>query len=298
VSAASTPPFLLWAVGYKCPIRGFQDGSDPERTERQLRAALATSEARRAGRVFEGYAVDEPLGFRIGEALALYGGLAKVEETCGACPANAVAMHQAGALAGCVGMLALPIHPFNFYEQIERTIDACGLADDYSRLFSTTRPRWFGFWMSSPVTVEQTSFLAIVFEKLKLDHDSDTCMKSLLAGLCVARDRNLPLHARIYPRGAIVKSWWQLEAHCPRCTAECGIAAECCKVCDYEGRPAPQKKRRARGRRPYLPLARLMGEQKAVEFVTRYLARGLRCEPPHEASDPHSNPLQEGEGTP
>ncbi len=272
--ATTTPPFLLWAVGYQCPIRGFQDGSDPERTERQLRAAIAVSEDRREGRVFEGYAVDEPLGFRIEEALALYGGLASVEKACGHCPANALAVHQPQALAGCVGMLALPIHPFDFYQQIDRTIDACGLADDYSRLFPATRLRWFGFWMSSPLTAEQSNFLAIVFEKLTTDPDSDKCTQSLLAGLCAARDRNLPLHAALYPRGAVVSNCWQLEAHCPRCTAECEIVVStCCNVCGYAGQPAQQKKRRARGRRPYLPLARLMGEQNAAEFLERYRSR-------------------------
>ena len=41
----NTPEFLIWALEYACPIRGFQNGSDPERTERQLRAARAVSEA-------------------------------------------------------------------------------------------------------------------------------------------------------------------------------------------------------------------------------------------------------------
>ena len=120
-------------------------------------------------------------------------------------------------------MLALPIHPFDFYEQIERTVEACGLADDYSRLFSTTRLRWFGFWMSSPLTVEQISLLGVVFEKLTTDCDTDKSAKALLAGLGVARDRNLPFHATLYPRGVVVNHWWHLEAHCPRCTAECGL---------------------------------------------------------------------------
>jgi len=274
VPSATTPPFLLWAIGYQCPIRGFQDGSDSERTERQLRAAIAVSEARREGRVFEDYAVDEPLGFRIEEALALYGGLTNVENTCGDCPANALAVHQPQALAGCVGMLALPIQPLDFYDAIERTIETCGLVDEYSRLFSATRPRWFGLWMSSPLAPEQIKLLAIVFEKLTTASDSDKSIKSLLAGLCVARDRNLPFHATLYPRGVVASNWWHLEAHCPRCTAECGlIAGAGCNVCGYAGQPAHQKKRRARGRRPYLPLARLMGEQNAAEFLERYRSR-------------------------
>src|SRR6478672_3943811 len=114
VTAVSTPSFLQWAIGYQCAVRGFQDGIAPEMTERQLRAAIATSDARREGRIFEGYAVDEPLGFRIEEALALYGGLPKVEETCRACPANAIAIYQPEALAGCVGMFIMPRDEYDF----------------------------------------------------------------------------------------------------------------------------------------------------------------------------------------
>ncbi|HEY2410593.1 MAG TPA: hypothetical protein VGI40_00040 [Pirellulaceae bacterium] len=271
---ASTPPFLLWAIGYQCPIRGFQDGSDPERTERQLRAAIATSEALRQGRVFEGYAVDEPLGFRIEEALALYGGIAKVEETCGACPANAMATHRPEALAGCVGLFALPPDDRGFCNRIEVSIEKLGLADECSRLFPSTRPRWYGFWIQSPLAADQVELLADIFGELKAYFDSDESMKARQAGLSVARDKKLPLHATLYPRGTIESNWWRLVVHCPRCKAEWkSVGRGLCEVCGYEGHPAPDKKRRARGRRPYLPLARLMGEQNSVAFLERYRSR-------------------------
>ena len=101
-----TPEFLVWAFEYTCPIRGFQSGSDPERTERQLRAARAVSDAQREQRVFEGLCVDSPRGFRIDEALAIYGGAAAVESACGECSANAAATAKQGSLAGCYGLVA------------------------------------------------------------------------------------------------------------------------------------------------------------------------------------------------
>src|SRR5204862_6701031 len=85
-----TPEFLLWALEYSCPIRGFQDGSDPERTERHLRAARAAGDAGLEGRVFEGLCVSPPSGFRIADALAIYGGLSAIEQACRDCPANAL----------------------------------------------------------------------------------------------------------------------------------------------------------------------------------------------------------------
>jgi hypothetical protein len=274
VPAASTPPFLVWAIEYQCPIRGFQNGSDPEMTERQLRAVVATSTARCEHRVFEGNAVDEPLGFRVEEALALYGGLEKVEETCGACSANAAALIKPGALGGCLGMFALPADERVFCERFEAAIEKLNLVDHYSRVFLATRPRWYGFWLQSRLKADQIGLLADLFETLKVDFDADESVKMLLAGLCVARDRNLSLHATLYPRGTIENNWWRLAKHCPRCKAEWKSSGQGrCDVCGYEGHPAPDKKRRARGRRPYLPLTRLMGEQKAAEFLDRYRSR-------------------------
>jgi hypothetical protein len=271
---ATTPPFLQWAIGYQCPIRAFQDGSDPERTERQLRAAIATSEALRQGRIFEGHAVDEPLAFRVEEALALYGGLSKVEETCGDCPANAMATRRPEALAGCVGLFALPADERDFCNRIEASIEKLCLADNYSELFPATRPRWHGFWIQAPLAADQVELLADVFGDVKAYFDSDESTKALQAGLSVARDKKLQFYATLYPRGTIENNWWRLVAHCPRCMAEWkSVGRGRCEVCGYEGHPAPDKKRRARGRRPYLPLARLMGEQNAVEFLERYRSR-------------------------
>src|SRR5687768_8493377 len=102
-----TPEFLVWALEYSCPIRESMDGSDPERTERQLRAARAVSDARREGRVFEGLCVDPPDGFWIEEALSIYGGLAATERACGNCPANAAAQIAPASLAGCFGIVPL-----------------------------------------------------------------------------------------------------------------------------------------------------------------------------------------------
>jgi len=96
-----TPAFLVWAIECSCPVRGFQNGSDPERTERQLRAARAVSDARREGLVFEGFCVNPPNGFRVDDALAVYGGVAAVECACAGCAANALAHASHESLAGC-----------------------------------------------------------------------------------------------------------------------------------------------------------------------------------------------------
>src|SRR6185503_15686006 len=115
-----TPEFLVWAIEHACPIRGFQTGSDPERVERQLRAARAVSKARQEERIFEGLCVDPPWGFRIDEAVGIYGGLAAAERTCGDCPVNALAKLRGGSLAGCFGAVPLPLDPAPVHAAIER----------------------------------------------------------------------------------------------------------------------------------------------------------------------------------
>ncbi len=269
----NTPAFLLWAIEYSCPIRGFQNGSDPDHTERQLRAAMALSAARREGRVLEGYCVDPPLGFRIEEALAIYGGLEMVERTCGGCSANGLARMWPGELAGCVRMFVLPEDEGDFYRRVGEAIEQAGLAEECSRLFPSAQPRWNGFWVSSPLAFDQVGFLANVLGAIESDANLGAQLTELQAGLCAARDNRLPFHASFYPRGSVEGNWWRLVPHCVRCKADWKANGRGrCDVCGYEGHPAPEKKRRARGRRPYLPLERLMGEG-AADFLARYEAR-------------------------
>ncbi len=270
-----TPAFLLWAIEYSCPIRGFQNGSDPDQTERQLRAAMALSAARREGRVLEGYCVDPPLGFRIEEALAIYGGLEIVERACGVCPANAVARIRPGELAGCLRMFVLPADDGEFYRRVDDVIAQAGLEEECARLFPSMQSRWHGFWVSSPLSLDQVNVLTSVMSAIEAEDRFGQQVTELHAGLCAARENQLPFHASFYPRGCVEGNWWRLVPHCPRCKADWKASGRGrCDVCGYEGHPAPEKKRRARGQRPYLPLARLMGDG-AAEFLARYRASGV-----------------------
>jgi hypothetical protein len=285
-----TPEFLLWALEYSCPIRGFQDGSDPERTERHLRAARAASDALREERIFEGLCVDPPGGFRIDEALEFCGGLAATEQACGNCPANALQNLRAGSLAGCYGIVPLPLDPAPVHAAIERGIDAAYLAADSSKLLPATAPRWYGLWLQSPIAAER---LLALFRVLRLavivDPDCRAAMEELLVGMNVALNADCRLHARLYAAGRVEGPWWRLVPHCPRCNAAWpNERSRHCGVCGYVGGPAPDKKRRARGRRPYFPLERLLGgQQAAAAFLSRYEDfRKSRALPDREPSPP------------
>jgi hypothetical protein len=229
----STPEFLIWALEYTCPIRGFQDGSDPERTERQLRAARAYSDASRELRIFEGLAVDPPNGFRMEEALAIYGGEAALRANCTGCPANALQSVHPDSLAGCYGLLPLPDDATDFH----RVIDA-------ACVLPVTKPTWYGLWLESPVASEQLPILQQVIA-------AGAPQSELLAGIHTAIRTGCRLHARLYPRGRVTGTDWMLAPHCPRCKASWSSARPAvCQVCGYAGHPAADKKRKARGTRP------------------------------------------------
>jgi hypothetical protein len=270
----NTPEFLVWALQYSCSVRAFEDGSEPERTERQLRAARALSDARREGRVFEGLAVDPPYGFDIERAMAVYGGLRLVEETCGVCAANALARADCRSLAGCFGMFVLPADARLVHDQVDNAVQQLISKGEWEESFSRTTPRWHGLWMGSPLGARQQSAVVAVLAKLDVaDAEFQRGLARFKLGLETALAARLPMHVTLYPAGCVEGGWWQLIPHCPRCRgAWPGEGRQRCGICSYEGQPAPPTKRRARGRRPYLKLDRLLGADRSAEFLTRYEA--------------------------
>jgi len=270
----NTPEFLIWAIEYSCPVRGFQDGTDPERTERQLRAARAVSEARREGQVFGGFCVQPPNGFRIADALAVYGGTEAVERACGECSANALRETDGGALAGCYGIVPLPVDPAAVHEAIEQAIPRAYPNGEWSGLCTVTKPRWYGLWMQSPLWAEHLLVRYRVLEAAAFESEvTGDGIRQLITGLNVAFKADCRVHVSLYPRGRIEGTQWRLVPHCPRCKAAWGnFGLRHCNVCGYDGPPAPDRKRKVRGPRPYFPLQRILGKEAAAEFLVRYEA--------------------------
>jgi hypothetical protein len=291
-----TPEFLVWAIEHTCPVRGTQDGSDPERIERQLRAARAVSNAHREGRVFEGLCVDPPDGFRIDDALAVYGGPARAEAACLNCPINFLLEDQWPApstgsltsLAGCYGILPLPDDTRRFHEAIERGIEREAKIEDFG-----TRPRWYGIWLHSPLWDEALFMAWLILDASPIeDRRCKSAVLELKAGLNIAFNAGARLHVRLFPRGRVIGGQWVLIPHCPRCNAEWSdTRASQCAVCGYVGHPAPETKRLARGKRPYFPLDRLLGEKQAADFLVRYEAfRARQASPDQAAIQPQPGP--------
>lgn len=269
-----TPEFVIWAIEFGCLVRGQQDGRDPDKTERQLRAARAVSDATREGRLFEGFCVAPPLAFRASDALDVYGGLDAVESACRSCPANVLASIDAQAWAGCFGIIALRDDEAAMHAAIERVLDERRLGDEFALHFEATAPRWYGLWMRPIAARPALLMLAQLCEGWKMDSAATANgIAELLAAANAAASQGLRIHAALYPRGRVENKRWRLVPHCARCRApwpEPG--ARQCRVCGGVGRPAPEKRRLARGERPYFPLDRLLSPAAAAEFLLRYRA--------------------------
>ena len=278
-----TPEFLVWAIELRCPLRQIAGFEDPERTERHLRTLQAYSDAVAEGRVFEGICVAEqakPLkrittsGFRVEDALSLYGGLKVVEEACSECPANALKKTNSHALAGCFGMVPLPANEANVHSSVEEAIDRLGMRENVKANFPLTTPAWYGLWMRPVIDVPRALLLKFILRAAIIaDPACRSSLADLISGLGAAWERQLPLRVTLYPRGEVAGTWWTLVPHCQACQAPWPEAnRELCGVCGFVGHPASPPKRRARGTRPYWPLERMLGEEKGEEFLVRYEA--------------------------
>ncbi len=264
----NTPEFLVWAIEYACPIRGFQNGSDPERTERHLRGARSVSDAEREGRVFEGVAVLGEEGFRVEEVMRFYGGLRAVEEACGGCPANVLASIDSRVWAGCFGMVACPWRSESFHAAVN---GAVGRLVGEAKLNPTTTPAWHGLWIGSPLVGDRAAFAANVLAGIeKSEREVAMGLDEFARALRAAAEQGLSVHVAAYPEGSVDGRWFVLSPHCLRCQATWATPEKhVCAVCGYPGHPLPLKKRRAKGRRPYFPLARLLGSHGAREFLEK-----------------------------
>jgi hypothetical protein len=270
-----TPEFLVWAIERRCDLRQIAGFEDPERTERHLRTLRAYSEAAAEKRIFEGICAAPPNGFWVEDALSLYGGLSAAEAACRECPANALQKENPNSLAGCFGMVPLPPDEAEVHAAVDQAIDRLNLRANVQANFPVTKPAWYGLWMRSPLDAPRALLLKFILRNAGGSEPSYVrAMNQIILGLSTAYEHALSLHVRHYPRGEVQGTWWNLVPHCQSCHAP-WPDSQCdqCQVCGYCGHPSSPPKRRARGTRPYWPLERMLGKEKAAEFLVRYEAR-------------------------
>jgi hypothetical protein len=271
----TTPEFVRWTLAYDCALRDETDVTDPEQAERQLRSLRELSIARAEGRVLRGVCLAsdalvqsdlaQARGFLESEVLAAYGGESLVTSRCAACPANVLPGEVVRQrFAGCFGLLILESP---LVERLEAAIEQVRRSDieRFDTVFLASQPRRYGIW-ATPLEVPQIAILAEVFQQLQLDAPSRDVAEFQRA-LQLAQANHLALHARLYPTGMVQSFAWTVASHCPRCRAPMAMTAHCCPACRFVGRALPGKKRKPRGQRPYVPLARFLGEQAARDLL-------------------------------
>lgn len=174
-----TPAFLAWAIESRCPVRGGEDGQDPQRVERQLRAARAVGDARRHGWYFtDPNASDQasglvvradqdgsPQGFWVAPALSVYGGLHAVEAACRNCPVHVLGQKEPLALAGCYGELPFPDRHDRWHAAVEVAADRQGCRPLLARWRRITRPLWYGLWCDSPLAGPALTLVADLLDE-------------------------------------------------------------------------------------------------------------------------------------
>ncbi len=263
---ADTRRGVSWALERACPLRSGADWSRPDVTHRQLADVSMYSRGLLDRSVLDdvcvtGYTYGSDSsdttvmlpysGFRVSLALAPLGGEAAVRAACGACEAN-LSPDGKPVLANCHGFLDARPDSEELENELRETIRLKGLEDDVARLFPSTRPLWYGFWIGSPLRRPHCELLLELLDVPAESADEwDGGQRHFLAALRSAVDWELPLHVEMAPPGHTDLGMYTVFPHCPRCKAYAPVARWQesypdepidCEVCGHRNSPAATHK--------------------------------------------------------
>jgi len=247
---ADTIHGLYWSLERYCPYRTDQRSQEPRATIEKLALLRSYSYALADGKVIGDACITSwsyckdwsgPHGYSISEKFASLGGLDAAKATCGSCEANAW-RDPSGKLAGCCGFLRTG--PSTELESsIASAIQRQGLEGEMDKAFVRTSPRWYGFWIYSPLGRTQCELLLKVITHVLDPSDED---RRFWLALKIAAEYGLPLHAAINPHGHTDFGHHTIFPHCPRCKAHSGLEWERpyptelrkCRVCGHDYNPS------------------------------------------------------------
>lgn len=295
-----TPQFVRWAIAHPCSLRQPSDRSLPDSSFRQLRGLREYSVALLENRVIEGVcchpdvdvnAVEKARGFLAGEVLDAHGDDSFVAGQCNGCPANAVAQSLPQVWAGCYGLMAVdtgfefdmirdaehardctaPEEQNDIAGLIEEVITQHRLADQCSKAFTKTTPRWYGIWKAKTFSSEQIELLLKIF--LKIQKQQTDCPRDLLR-FCDALKRcqqhGLEMEAELVPPGFSDGQTWTISFCCPECKFPMDEKAEqLCPACKRFGNPHEVVKNKVAGLRPYVFLNRVLGDLQTERLIKK-----------------------------
>lgn len=124
-------------------------------------------------------------------------------------------------------------------EAICYAIESLRLRDRFERAFLVTKPRWYGLWVGSPLTLDQLDILRRIVPDASIRR-SDVQQFHRACALAIAHD--VPLHVKLPPPGYTHLGMHATLPHCPRCKKVCDERCErreerlrhTCRACGFE----------------------------------------------------------------
>jgi formylglycine-generating enzyme required for sulfatase activity len=298
---ADTFQCVHWALERPCPFRTGEDWFLPHVTEERLFGLRVAGEAEADGRIVDGICISGQRcgedstgrshllpysGFRIDEALARFGGLAKAAEVCGLCEANCVHPLYRSQVAGCY----CSIHEYPDSEELDEAlwevIREQGLEDRLRRAFHVTAPLWYGLWIESPLRRAQAELLLELLDPVfRREGEPAHDRAHFLAALKTSITWELPLHVSLSPLGHTHLFGMDIYPHCPRCKAVADgpgppqgeeARPEVCFVCGNTFLPAKQVKLGAEavfGETASVELEPWLGEAAYNDLAKKFIVR-------------------------
>jgi hypothetical protein len=246
---ADTRQVVFWSLEQKCPFRrgdGWEKPSSTGNAVQPLQLYSTRPSSAICGDICLtgwSYFKDEttPIGFRISHVFEKYGGLANAQRTCGNCPAN-VWSDGMEKMGGCWGVIGIDPDEPALQEAVAHSIASQSLQAAVASAFLPTDPLWYGFWINSPLSVEQCDLLTTILSGVALLGADD---RRILLALEASLIHHLPLHVNLTPLGHTDLGIYTVFPHCPRCKAFAGfrwrsvvsLTSQTCKVCGNSFRP-------------------------------------------------------------
>ena len=272
---ADTRQCISWSLAHPCKLRHGPDWHLPVEASRQLSQVQYCAEelskpnprafdgilvtCHTWGRDAKGQRVDIPSGgIPIHKLAEPFDGWSNLRKTCDQCPANTFPKNKSQnplkvlsanskgqrPVAGCFGDLdSLALFEHEYRELLWQTVDQAGLREPLESAFQITTPIWYGFWIDSPLSIEQCRVLSQLFYRaveLLRDESSElmnhpsldkrfyfsdfdpVASKSaeyehFIRALQSSIENQIPLHVHLSPPGHTDCGFYTQFAHCPRC---------------------------------------------------------------------------------
>ena len=274
-----TASFVRWSIDFECRFRQPADQEPTYQTFRQLRSLREVSVAELENRIVDGVCIhpefnqdaESARGFPIDEIELIYGDLEKAKQLCGTCPANALKAATGNHLAGCYGWFFSKDENDDLIQEFQVARDRN--PSDFES-FPRTNRSWFGVWKNTRWSGTRLADLRTAMNnlpaKILLDHAD---FGSFINAVESCLDHSLTLETELVPAGYSDGVHWQIEPHCSVCRYEMKVDDKLCHECGEKSPPAPGKRRKVLGLRPYMLLRAIFGVEHTARILERFECR-------------------------